>query len=107
MKNRTIRRCDGTAGQDGYFEVVDNGTVVFDGFEYKCREWARENPVEGFTPTPQDLREFRRLRNYYRGMFTAGRSDDSFVVWIERMLTYEAWDGDATEYDHEVAEAER
>lgn len=43
---RTIKRCDGTAGLDGFFEVIDDGKVVFENVEFKCREWARENPSD-------------------------------------------------------------
>jgi len=32
-----------------------------------------------------DLREFKRLRNYYRKNFRNGVSDESFLVWCEIM----------------------
>jgi len=37
-----------------------------------------------------DLREFRRLRNYYRRNFTNGESDDSFLNWCEMMCARES-----------------
>lgn len=37
----------------------------------------------------KDLREFRRLRNYYRRNFTNGESDETFVLWCEDMCARE------------------
>lgn len=37
-------------------------------------------------PLKNDLREFRRLRNYYRTNFTLGRSPEAFLTWVEGML---------------------
>lgn len=33
----------------------------------------------------EDLREFSRLRNYYRRNFTNGMSDEAFILWCEDM----------------------
>lgn len=38
----------------------------------------------------RDLKEFRRLRNYYRNNFTNGDSDQSFVLWVESMCEIES-----------------
>lgn len=43
----------------------------------------------------EDLREFRRLRNYYRRNYTNGHSDESFIVWCEDMCERERNQGDA------------
>lgn len=37
----------------------------------------------------EDLREFKRLRNYYRRNFSNGESDESFIVWCEDMCEQE------------------
>lgn len=37
----------------------------------------------------EDMREFRRLRNYYRRNFTNGESDETFVLWCEEMCKRE------------------
>lgn len=34
----------------------------------------------------RDIKEFRRLRNYYRINFKSGHSDESFVLWCETMV---------------------
>lgn len=36
----------------------------------------------------RDIKEFRRLRNYYRINFKSGHSDESFVLWCEVMLRW-------------------
>ena len=41
--------------------------------------------------TSEDLREFRRHRNYYRVNFTNGESDESFQLWILDMCDTEDW----------------
>jgi len=33
----------------------------------------------------RDLREFKRLRNYYRRNFVNGESDEAFLLWCEGM----------------------
>ncbi len=38
----------------------------------------------------ENLREFRRLRNYYRRNFTGGASDECFIIWCEDMCAQEA-----------------
>ena len=39
-----------------------------------------------------DLREFRRLRDFYRRNFINGASDECFVIWVEDMCAQEAAD---------------
>jgi hypothetical protein len=39
--------------------------------------------------TLQDLREFRRLRNYYRRTRRNGASDECFLNWCELMADWE------------------
>ena len=35
----------------------------------------------------ENLNAFKKLRNYYRNNFANGKSDASFILWIETMLT--------------------
>jgi hypothetical protein len=51
------------------------------------RGHATERPAE--EDIEQDLREFRRLRNYYRRNFANGPSDEAFILWIETMCEQE------------------
>ncbi len=46
--------------------------------------------ARGLYGNRDDLREFRRLRNYYRRNFTNGQSDECFVIWCEDMCAQEA-----------------
>ncbi len=58
--------------------------------ETHCRKLldAALSDAEGiFMNEKQDLTEFRRLRSYYRRNFKNGKSDESFLLWCETMLT--------------------
>lgn len=38
------------------------------------------------SPTKQDVAAVRRLRRYYSREFSAGESDEAFIVWVETVL---------------------
>jgi hypothetical protein len=45
--------------------------------------------LQDISPDRQDIREFRRLRNYYRRTRKHGESDECFVTWIDLMAAGE------------------
>jgi hypothetical protein len=45
--------------------------------------------LQDISPDRKDIREFRRLRNYYRRTRRSGASDECFLNWCELMADWE------------------